>query len=161
MQKYVGRWIGHFTIHSATTGYSETFPVEQRYWMEGGKLHGLSVSDTDKGMQTASSITFIKDEKIRSEVTRGEEMEAYWGVPHDGGIVWLLANLERASDYQLREAFVVEEGERLLHTDGFDTYVYKEGLAHLIYRGRLRKVADEEVKIGRKIKEVKIALPVG
>lgn len=155
MQKYVGRWLGYFTIHSAATGYSETFPVEQRYWMEDGKLHGLSVSDTDNGLQTASSITFLKDEKIRSEVTRGDVTEAYWGLPHDAGIVWLSEDLDRASDYQLKEAFIAEEGELWLHTDGFDTFIYQEGLAHLVYRGRLRKIADEEVD--EEVEKVKVA----
>lgn len=147
LQKYVGRWLGDFTIHSAATGFSETFPVEQRYWIEDGKLNGISVSDTDRGMQTATSVTFIKDGKLRSEVTRGKEAEAYWGVLHDVGIVWLPANLVRASDYQLTEFFSVEKGERWLHTDGFDTFIYKDGIAHFVYKGRLKKVkvADKEV----------------
>lgn len=160
MQKYVGRWLGYFTIHSAATGYSETFPVEQRYWMEDGKLHGLSVSDTDRGIQTASSITFLKDEKIRSEVTRGNVTKSYWGLPHDTGIVWLSTDLDRASDYQLKEAFVVVEGELQLHTDGFDTFVFKDGLGHLIFRGRLKKIVEEEVseeKADEEVEKVKVA----
>ena len=146
LKGYVGRWVGDFTIHSAATGYSETFPVEQRYWIEEGKLHGISVSDTDRGMQTATSVTIIKEGKLRSEVTRGNEKEAYWGVPHDDGIVWLPADLARVSDYQLREFFSEEEGELWLQTDGFDTFIFKEGLAHIVYKGRLKKVADEEVE---------------
>lgn len=144
LQQYVGRWVGEFTIHSAATGYSEVFPVEQRYWMEGGKLHGLSVSETDRGIQTASSVTFIQDGKFRSEVKRGETKEVYLGKIHDSGLVWISEDLARATDYQLKEAFVVEEGELWLTTEGFDTFIYKEGLAHLVYKGRLKKVPEEE-----------------
>ena len=142
MQKYVGRWVGDFTIHSAATGYSENFPVEQRYWIQEDKLHGISVSETDRGMQTATSITYTKEGKLCSEVTRDKETEAYWGLPHDDGIVWLSVDLARASDYQQREFFTEEAGELWLETEGFDTFIFQEGLARIIYRGRMKKVAD-------------------
>ena len=146
IEGYKGRWVGYFTIYSAATGYSETFPVEQRYWMEDGKLNGISVSDTDRGIQTATSVTFIKEGKLRSEVTRGKETEAYWGALHETGIVWLPGNLARANDYQLTEFFTEDKGELWLQTDGFDTFIYKEGLAHLVYKGRLKKVADKKAE---------------
>lgn len=138
LKGYEGRWVGDYTIHSAATGYTETFPLEQRYWWEDGQLHGFSVSETDRGIETASSRAFIQDGKLRLEVTRKEEVEGYWGVLHDGGIVWLTEDLARAMDYQMKETFVEENGTRSLHTDGFDTFVYEGGLAHLVYRGRLR-----------------------
>ena len=65
----------------------------------------------------------------------------------DGKISQLQKYVGRwAGDYYLKEAFVKEGGEQWLHTDGFDTYLYNEGLAHLIYRGRLKKVHDEGTK---------------
>ncbi len=138
LKRYEGRWVGDYTIHSAATGYSETFPVEQRYWWEDGQLHGISVSDTNRGIQTTKSRTFVQDDRLQSEVTVGETVEAYYGVLHDDGIIWLPKNLQRANDYQMKEAFVeADDGERWMHTDGFDSYVYQEGLAHLVYRGRL------------------------
>lgn len=137
LKQYEGRWVGDFTIHSTATEYTETFPVEQRYWWEDGQLLGISVSDTNRGIQTARSRTFIQDGQLRSEVVTEESMEVFIGALHDGGIVWMPSDLNRATDYQMKEAFVEKEGKRRLHTDGFDSYVYEEGLAHLVYRGRL------------------------
>ena len=139
LKKYEGRWLGDFTIHSTASGYSETFPVEQRYWWEDGQLHGISVSDTDNGLKSAKSLTFIKDDKLQSEVITGETTEHFFGFLRDGGIVWIPADMKRANDYQMTERFAMEEGLSLLLTEGFDTYVYQEGLAHLVYRGRLLK----------------------
>lgn len=143
LKQYEGRWLGDFTIHSTATGYSETFPVEQRYWWEDGQLHGISVSDTNSGLETAKSRTFIQDEKLQSEVIQGETTECFFGFLRDGGIVWISADRMRANDYQMAERFVMEEGRPLLLTEGFDSYVYQEGLAHLVYRGRLLKQASE------------------
>jgi hypothetical protein len=137
LKKYEGRWVGDFTIHSTATNYSETFPVEQRYWWEDGELRGMSVADTNRGLQTSASRTYIEAGRLRSEVVTGTTIETYVGMLHDGGIVWLSSNLNRAEDYQMREVFVDLEGQRRLHTDGFDRYIYQEGLAHLVYRGRL------------------------
>ena len=137
LKQYEGRWLGDFTIHSTASGYSETFPVEQRYWWEDGQLHGISVSDTNNGLQTAKSRTFIQDDKLQSEVITGETTERFFGFLRDGGIVWIAADVKRANDYQMAERFAMEEGSPLLLTEGFDSYVYSEGLAHLIYRGRL------------------------
>jgi len=144
LKRYEGRWVGDFTIHSTATGYSQTFPVEQRYWWEDGQLHGISVSDTNHGMQTAKSRTFIQEGKLQSEVTQGEITERFFGVLHDAGIVWLPADLKRATDYQMKEAFAQKNGELWLQTDGFDSYVYQDGLAYLVYRGRLVLQAEEE-----------------
>ena len=139
LKQYEGRWLGDFTIHSTASGYSETFPVEQRYWWEEGQLHGISVSDTNNGLQTAKSLTFIQDDKLQSEVITGETTERFFGFLRDGGIVWISADMKRANDYQMAEHFAIEEGHPLLLTEGFDSYVYPEGLAHLVYRGRLFK----------------------
>lgn len=143
-RQYIGRWLGDFTIHSGATGYTETFPIEQRYWWEDEQLHGLSVAETDRGIEAASSRALILDGKLRLEVTRGEEVEGYWGVLHDGGILWLSEDLTRATDYQMKETFVEENGVRALHSDGFDTFIYEGGLAHLVYRGRLRWQPSED-----------------
>lgn len=138
LKQYEGRWVGDFTIHSAATGYSQSFSVEQRYWWEDGQLHGISVSDTNEGIQAAKSRTFLLNGQLRSEVVKGGAQETFVGVLHENGIIWLSSDLKRATDYQMKEVFVIEEsGARGLHTDGFDSYVYQEGLAHLIYRGRL------------------------
>ena len=139
LKKYEGRWLGDFTIHSTASGYSETFPVEQRYWWEDGQLHGISVYDTNNGLKSAKSLTFIQEGKLQSEVITGETTERFFGFLRDGGIVWISANMKRANDYQMAERFAMEEGLSLLLTEGFDTYVYQEGLAHLVYRGRLLK----------------------
>ena len=139
LKRYEGRWLGDFTIHSTASGYSETFPVEQRYWWEDGQLHGISVSDTNNGLKYAKSLTFIQEGKLQSEVITGETTERFFGFLRDGGIVWIPANMQRANDYQMAEHFSMEEGLSLLLTEGFDTYVYQEGLAHLVYRGRLLK----------------------
>ena len=139
LKKYEGRWFGDFMIHSTASGYSETFPVEQRYWWEDGQLHGISVSDTNNGLKSAKSLTFIQEGKLQSEVITGETTERFFGFLRDGGIVWIPANMKRANDYQMTERFAIEEGRPLLLTEGFDTYVYQEGLAHLVYRGRLLK----------------------
>jgi hypothetical protein len=143
LKQYEGRWVGDFTIHSTATDYSETFPVEQRYWWEDGQLHGISVSETNRGMETARSRTFIQDGQLRSEMITEASVETYIGALHDRGIVWLPSDLKRATDYQMKETFVEADGKRRLHTDGFDSYVYQEGLAHLVYRGRLVFVPEE------------------
>jgi hypothetical protein len=143
LKQYEGRWVGDFTIHSTATDYSETFPVEQRYWWEDGQLHGISVSETNRGMETARSRTFIQDGQLRSEMKTDASVETYIGALHDGGIVWLPSDLKRATDYQMKETFVQAHGKRWLYTDGFDSYVYQDGLAHLVYRGRLVLMSED------------------
>ena len=139
LKRYEGRWLGDFTIHSTASSYSETFPVEQRYWWEDGQLHGISVSDTNNGLKSAKSLTFIQEGKLQSEVITGETTERFFGFLRDGGIVWIHADMKRANDYQMAEHFAIEEGRPVLLTEGFDSYVYSEGLAHLVFRGRLLK----------------------
>ena len=75
LKKYEGRWLGDFTIHSTASGYSETFPVEQRYWWKDDQLHGISVSDTNHGLKSAKSLTFIQEGKLQSQVITGETTE--------------------------------------------------------------------------------------
>jgi len=137
LERYEGRWSGDFTIHSTASGYTENFPVEQRYWLEGKRLRGISVLQRQKGIETSTSWTYIEGKKLVSEVTRGEDEETYYGVPQDQGILWISSDLNRAEDYQLIERIVEEEGQRRLRTEGFDTYLYAEGLAHIVYRGEL------------------------
>lgn len=143
LSQYEGRWLGEYTIHSPTTNFTESFPVEQRYWIEDGQLRGLSVSDTDRGMQTAKSRTFVEEGVVCSEVTTGDTTEKYIGALHEGGLVWLPSNLKRANDYQMKESFVKKAHQIWLHTDGFDSYVYREGLGHLVYRGRLLFIPEK------------------
>ena len=137
LERYEGRWSGDFTIHSTASGYTENFPVEQRYWLEGKRLRGIAVLQRQKGIETSTSWTYIEGKKLVSEVTRGEDEETYYGVPQDQGILWISSDLNRAEDYQLIERIVEEEGQRRLRTEGFDTYLYAEGLAHIVYRGEL------------------------
>ncbi|MEN8733456.1 MAG: hypothetical protein ABF322_03760 [Lentimonas sp.] len=137
MGRYEGRWVGHFTLHSVATGYTETFSVEQQYWMADDKLHGVAVSERDSGMQTARSVTSIVDDKLVSVITQGVKIERYLGVLHENGVLWLPEKIERANDHQLKETILVEEGELRLKTEGFDTYIYEGGLAHIVYRGNL------------------------
>lgn len=144
LKQYEGRWVGDFTIHSTATEYTETFPVEQRYWWEDGQLHGISIADTNRGIQTARSRTFIQDNQLRSEIVTEGALEVYIGALHDGGIVWVPSDLKRATDYQMKETLAEKEGVWRLHTDGFDSYVYQEGLAHLVYRGRLVLTPEAE-----------------
>ncbi len=143
LKQYAGRWEGDFTIHSAATGYTQTFPVAQRYWWADDALHGVSVSDREDGMRTARSKTYVAGDRFISEVDRGDAEATYYGVLHDSGIVWLSSDLARATDYQMREVFVEVDGREELHTDGFDSYIYQGGLAQLVFRGRLKQVAEE------------------
>ncbi len=83
LKQYEGRWLGDFTIHSTASAYSETFPVEQRYWWEDGQLHGISVSDTNNGLKSAKSLTFIQEGKLQSEVITGETTERFFGFLRD------------------------------------------------------------------------------
>lgn len=110
LKQYEGRWVGDFTIHSTATEYTETFPVEQRYWWEDGQLRGISVSETNRGMETARSRTFIQDGQLRSEVVTADAVETFVGAMHDGGIVWVPSDLKRATDYQMREPLSKKTG---------------------------------------------------
>ncbi len=140
LKSYEGRWVGHFTVHSTSSGYSQTFPVEQQYWLEDGVLHGVSVSERDEGISSARSKSVVKDGKYFSEVEAGAALENYWGMLHDDGLIWFSTNLKRTQDYQMKESIVEVAGDRVLKTEGFDTYVTGDGLAHLVYRGELKFV---------------------
>jgi hypothetical protein len=140
LRDYEGRWVGHFTVHSTASGYSETFPVEQQYWWKDGQLHGVAVTQREAGMSSARSRSVVQEGKFLSEVKSGDQLENYWGVWVDGGLVWFSSNMKRTKDYQMKETLVEQDGERLLKTEGFDTYVYDDGIAHLVYRGELKFV---------------------
>lgn len=140
LRGYEGRWVGHFTVHSTASGYSETFPVEQQYWLKDGELHGVAVTQREVGMSSARSKTVTQKNKFLSEVKIGDVVESYWGVLADGGLVWFSSDLKRTKDYQMKESIVEVDGQRVLKTEGFDTYVYDEGIAHLVYRGELKFV---------------------
>ena len=142
LRAFEGRWVGHFTVHSTASGYTETFPVEMQYWWKDETLHGVAVTQRDEGMSSSRSKSVVEKGKILSEVKTGETVERYWGVLHDGGLVWLSSNLKRTKDYQMKESIVEVDGERVLKTDGFDTYVYSGGIAHLVYRGELKFVVE-------------------
>lgn len=137
LHRYQGRWSGEFTVHSTASGFTESFPVEQRYWMVGERLRGIAVAQRDGGVETTSSWTYVDGKKLISEVTRGEKVEVYYGVVKAGVVLWVSSDLNRVEDYQLTERIVESNGNRKLLTEGFDTYIYAEGLARVIYRGEL------------------------
>jgi len=142
MRSYEGRWVGQFTLHSAATGYTETFPVEQQYWMSGEKLHGVAVSGRNSGLQSARSETCIVRDKLVSEITKGDTVERYLGVIHEGGVLWLPEQIERANDHQLKETILIIAGARHIKTEGFDTYNFNGEKAVIVYRGDL-ELQDE------------------
>ena len=143
LKNYEGRWTGDFSIHSTANGFTEIFAVEQRYWWKDEVLHGEAVSERKSGKVKATSRTWVEGEKLITEIKRGATKEAFFGVLHDGVLLWLPVNMERANDYQIREAFSgEEEGSRKLRIEGFDTYVYAKGLAHLIFKGELTLQAE-------------------
>ena len=145
LKGYEGRWVGHFTVHSTANGFTETFPVEQQYWWDGDKLRGLAVSQRDSGMEAASSETYLRDDILVSEISRGKTKEVYHGVLHEDGLLWLPSDMKRSADHQMRETLVeLEDGRKKLLTDGFDTYVFSGGLAHIVFKGELTRQAESE-----------------
>jgi len=143
LKSYVGSWSGKFTVHSTATGFTEAFEVEQQYWMDAGKLYGVSVMMRGEQMDSSNSVTVIKDDHFYSIVKRGETEEQFVGVPKEGGILWLPRNMSRAKDYQIREWVELSGGKRLLKTEGFDTYVFSEGLGHIVYKGELTATVEK------------------
>jgi len=137
LKQFEGRWSGTFNLHSAATGYSETFAVTQQYWMSGKQLRGVAVFERENGQESAQSVTYIFEDKLVSEISSGAKIEKYLGVLNEGGVLWLPEDFKRANDYQITETIVVEDGKRVLKTDGFDTFVYQEGLAYITIRGNL------------------------
>jgi len=142
LQNYEGRWGGQFSIHSTANGFTESFSVEQRYWWKGEVLHGLSVSERDAGMDYATSKTWVDGKKLITEIKRGEKKEVFYGVLHEGGLLWLPKDMRRANDYQMRESFIQKEGLKKMLFEGFDTYVFGDGLAHIIIKGELTRQAE-------------------
>lgn len=137
LRQYEGRWSGEFRVSSVSTGYSAVFTVEQQYWMLDGRLHGLSVSDRDSGLVSSKSVTYTYEGKLFSEITRGDDVESFVGVVHEDGVLWLPSDMKRSNDYQIKEFFVVKDLELSLITEGFDTYIYEEGLAYVVFKGKL------------------------
>ncbi len=137
LPQFEGRWTGAFTIHSTAAGYTEKFPVEQRYWMVGDRLRGISVVQREESLETSTSWTSIDAKKLVSSVKRGASEERFYGALKEGAVLWISSDLARAEDYQMTQRFVVEGGERKLITEGFNTYLYAEGLAYIVYRGEL------------------------
>lgn len=145
LQGYEGRWFGDYSIHSTANGYTEKFTVEQRYWWKDKVLHGLAVYERDGKMVTATSKTWLDGKKLISEVQRDKAKEIYYGVLHDGGLLWIFSDMRRANDYQMREVLTEKEGSpRKMKIEGFDTYVTGDDLVHLIYKGELTLQAEEK-----------------
>ncbi|ADE54837.1 hypothetical protein [Coraliomargarita akajimensis] len=143
LKQYEGRWVGTFTVKSSVSDYSESFPVEQQYWFEGDHLCGVSVSQREgQGLESAQSEVFIDDKVLYLLVRRGETVEKFIGVFKDERIIWIPANLQRAEDYQTTERLLSKDGKRLLKTEGFDTYVYSGGIAHIAFLGELVRQED-------------------
>lgn len=144
LQAYEGRWLGEYSIHSTANGYTEAFSVEQRYWWQGGVLRGVVVYKRDGKLVNASSKTHLDGKKLVSEIKRGEVVEVYYGVLHDGGLLWLSSNMQRANDYQMHEILIEKEGQPLkMKVEGFDTYISADGLVYLIYKGDLTLQSEE------------------
>lgn len=140
LREYEGRWVGEFSISSVATGYSETFEVEQQYWWDDGRLHGVAVMQRKRGLESARSVCAVEGGSLVSEIEGPGGKERFVGEMHEGGIVWLSNEKERITDYQVVEKFLEEGGQRLLVTEGFDTFEYKGAPAEVVYRGRLVKV---------------------
>lgn len=143
LKQYEGRWVGEFTLKSDASDYSETFTVEQQYWMEFGKLYGVSVYERPKtGLESADSvITIHEDGALLMEVHRAKETEFYLGVYRDGAIIWLPRDMKRAEDYQTTVTISESEGHRQMTTKGFDTYVHSGGIGHVVFLGKLDLVS--------------------
>ncbi|WP_269526761.1 hypothetical protein [Coraliomargarita parva] len=144
VKQYEGRWVGEFTVYSSASDYSETFIVEQQYWYKDGILRGVSVSQRESGISSSRSETKIVEGKLISEVSHSDgQTEQFIGTRHEGGIVWIPADMQRATDYQIKETFKEEAGDTVMQTEGFDSYVYADGLAQLVYKGHLVKSGTE------------------
>lgn len=149
LKAYEGQWSGHFSIHSTASKFTQSFTVEQRYWWDGDILRGVAAFERDGGMETATSKTWFDGEKLICEVKRGEVVESYFGVLHEGGLLWISSDLKRANDYQMREVLTEKEVQpRTMMIEGFDTYITGDGLVHLIYKGELTLQAEEEAEDG-------------
>ena len=131
--------MGEFTLKSDASDYSETFTVEQQYWLEGKKLYGVSVFERPKvGLESAKSVVVINDDgSLLMEVRRNEGTEAFVGVHRDGAIIWLPQDMRRAEDYQTTVRIQDIDGRRVMTTEGFDTFVHSGGIGHVVFLGKL------------------------
>lgn len=144
LKQYEGRWVGDYSVTSTANAHTEKFLVEQRYWFKGKVLYGVAVYERDGKLVTASSKTWVDGKKLVSEIKRGEVVEVYYGVLHDGGLLWLSSNMQRANDYQMRETLIEKEGQPMsMKVEGFDTYISEDGLVYLIYKGDLTLQSEE------------------
>jgi len=139
LDMYVGRWSGVFNLEAPEIEFQESFTVEQKYWWQDDALRAVSVASRESGKASSKSVTWIDGNKYISEVTRGEEVERYYGVVRDGGIVWFPVDLDRAMQYQLKEEIQAVDGELVLTTKGFDTFVSEGKTGQLLYFGELVK----------------------
>lgn len=134
---YVGRWLGVFSVRAPDIDYEETFSVEQTYWWKADELRGISVVRRQSGTETSRAVNTIRDNQVISEVSKGDSVQVYYGILANDGLVWVPANLERVTDYQLKETFTEIDGERVLVTNGYDTFNNEGKPALLFYQGQL------------------------
>ena len=137
LSKYVGEWRGVFSLKAPDVDFQESFRVEQLYWWDGDVLRGSSTEARESGASESSSVTVIDGRKYVTEIRRADTVERYYGVLRDGGVVWFSTDLNRAEDYQIKEVIADSNGERMLITTGFDTFMHENAPSHLLYYGEL------------------------
>lgn len=142
LRQLEGRWIGHYLIHTSINEYKEEFTVEQQYWMQDGELLGVFAAKRSTGLESASSRTFIQDDRLILIVSRSTGEQTYIGVLADGWLIWLPEDVERANDYQIREKIVRHAGGFQLISESFETYETKNGPAKILIRGSLLWSSD-------------------
>ena len=137
LRQLEGRWIGHYLIHTSINEYKEEFTVEQQYWMQDGELLGVFAAKRSTGLESASSRTFIQDDRLILIVSRSTGEQTYIGVLADGWLIWLPEDVERANDYQIREKIVRHAAGYQLISESFETYETKKGPAKILISGSL------------------------
>ncbi|MBV32770.1 MAG: hypothetical protein CMK36_04955 [Porticoccaceae bacterium] len=137
LEQLEGRWVGHYTIHTSINQYKEEFTVEQQYWMQDGELLGVFAAMRSKGLESASSRTFIQDGRLILIVSRSSGEETYIGVLAEDWLIWLPEDVERANQYQIREKIVRHAGGYQLISESFETYETKNGPAKIRISGSL------------------------
>lgn len=142
LRKYAGRWVGYYKVQSVTSDHAAIFPVEQRYWIEDGRLKGLAVIMRDSELEFSSSVTYRDGDVYVSEVTRGETVEIYLGILREDAIVWYSSDLSRANDYKIEDSFASWGSERIMRTEGFDLRDSEHGRVGVIYEGELIRESD-------------------
>lgn len=143
LDKYVGKWVGVFTVEAEAIDYLESFPVEQKYWWEGSVLRGVAVMRRENGIVSSTTSNVIDGDKILSSVKKNGGEQVFYGTLVDEGLLWFPANLDRANNYQIKEHFTTMDGERMLVQSGFDTFDNNGEAAVLIYRGEFVLGTDE------------------